>query len=195
MSDPFATAQELADFIGTTVPADLARMQNLIASASATIRNFTGQILSPVQGDIAIFPPSMTVIGQMPPWPHTWNSYILLPERPVTNVSSITVNTPAVPVTTFGWTPSGVVYRTDARGWWFDTATVTYDHGYPEGSDDLANIKKICLQMAARAYTLNERSSSEFMGQTLAEAAGYAPEIFLTPGEKDQLEYGRAFIG
>lgn len=193
MSDPLASAQDFAQFIGVSLPTDLARMQQLLGSASAAIRRYAGQTLSPVTGDIYTVQPQISATsGQAFPLPAAYGEVIFLPQRPVTAVSSVV--TGGANFTSYSFTSAGLVYRTDGNAWTKPT-TVTYDHGYAESSDEYATIKTICMEVAARAYTLNERSASEFLGSTLAESAGYAPEVFLTPGEKAQLEFGRVYVG
>ena len=193
VSDSFATASEFSQYIGNTEPTDLARMQGFLASASAVIRKYTGQTLSQVVGDVVTIQPMYSLTtGQAFPLPGAaYGQVILLPQRPVTAVS-IVAN--SVSVTAFVFTSSGIVSRTDGNGWPYG-ATVTYTHGFDELSDEYAAIKNICLEAASRAYTLNERSASEAMGSTLMESAGYAPEVFLTEGEKAQLQFGRAYVG
>lgn len=193
MSDPFASAQDLSQFIGVSLPIDLARMQSLLGSASAAIRRYAGQTLSPVTNDVIVVNPMYSQSsGQLYPLPRAHGDTIFLPQRPTTAISSIVVQ--SVSFTSYGFTTAGLVYRTDGLAWLYP-ATVTYTHGFAESSDEYATIKTICMEAAARAYTLNERSASEFLGSTLAESAGYAPEVFLTPGEKAQLEFGRVYVG
>lgn len=193
MSDPFASAQDFAQFIGVSLPTDLARMQSLLGSASAAIRRYAGQTLSPVAGDVYTVQPQISATtGQTFPLPRAYGDLIFLPQRPVTAVSSVV--TGGSSFTSYSFTSAGLLYRTDGAAWTKST-TITYDHGYAESSDEYSTIKTICMEAVARAYTLNERSASEFLGNTLAESAGYAPEVFLTPGEKAQLEFGRVYVG
>jgi hypothetical protein len=185
MSGPFATATELCEWIGLAVPSDLARLQSILLSASSVIRRYCDQTLSVVANDQVTLPP---VSG----------STLILPERPVTAVASVVVNGTAV--TDFWFTTAGILHRGSVTGTigadWVYGATVTYTHGYAEMTDGFGAIKTICMEAAARAYTLNERSASEAMGSTLMESAGYSPEVFLTEGEKRQLaDLGKVGIG
>lgn len=191
MSDPFASAQEFSQFIKVDLPTDLARIQQLLGSASAAIRRYAGQTLSQVVGDVDI----LEAVER---------DTLILSERPVTTITTVVVNGVTLSASTdyyatdldklAGLLRSG---KLGSRGTnWSSGATVTYDHGYAESSDEYATIKTICMEAAARAYTLNERSASEFLGSTLAESAGYAPEVFLTPGEKMQLaDLGKVLVG
>lgn len=179
MADPFATAAELSQLIGLTEPADLSRMQLFIELASAEIRSYTDQTLSEVASEVIIFEP-------------TWSQTLYLPERPVTAVTLVTVNA----VTTTDWRL--VDERKIIRGSdptvltsldWSDGATVTYTHGYAETTEAYKMIKKICLEAASNAYTLNQGGASEALGSTVVETAGYAPAIFLTPSQRMDLDW------
>jgi len=180
VSDSFATAAELSQFIGNSEPADLARMQLFLDLASAEIRRYTAQTLSEVALDVVVFPET------------DWDR-LILPERPVTAVSSIVVG--LVPYTNYRFTRAGIIHELSEMGW-SSGATVTYTHGYTETTDEYKAIKGTCLEAASRAYTLNERSASEAMGSTLMESSGYAPEVFLTMGEKMALsDFGSVRVG
>lgn len=183
MADPFSSAQDFAQYMGMTLPTDLARMQMLLDLASAAVRRYCGQTLSPVDNDVVILEPIE-------------RDTLILPERPVTAVSSVLINTiPSVPTTNYRFTRAGLIHELSGA-FWSDGATVTYNHGYTESTDEYKAIKSVCLSAASRAYTLNERSASEFLGSTLAESAGYSPEVFLTPGEKMQLaDFGKVAVG
>jgi hypothetical protein len=150
---------------------DTERMTLLLDLASGVIRRFTGQHLDLVEGDQVEFGP-------------TTRTTLFLPERPVNAISEVTVD--AVATDDFDWTRWGTIENVPS-GEWSAGAIVTYDHGYEPDSDELSAVKAVCLGMATRAFTLNERSASEALGPTLMESAGYAPEVFLTPGEKSIL--------
>ena len=190
MSDPFASAQDFSQYIGVPLPTDLARMQMLLDLASATIRRYCGQTLSPVDNDVVTLEPIE-------------RDTLVLPERPVTAVSSVLINTvPSVVTTNYRFTRAGLIHELSGLFWSFG-ATVTYNHGYAESTDDYKAIKGVCLSAASRAYTMNRAASdftglgsATFMGNTLAETAGYAPEVFLTQGEKMQLaDLGKVLVG
>lgn len=179
MADPFATAEELAQLIGNNVPSDLARMQMFIELASAEIRGYTEQELSEVAGDVVVFEP-------------TWSQTLYLPERLVTAVTLVTVQ--AVPTTDYRLLDERKIVRgSDPTVLtsldWSKGATVTYTHGYAETTEAYKKIKKICLEAASNAYTLNQGGASEALGSTVMESAGYAPAIFLTPSQKMDLDW------
>lgn len=178
MADPFATAGELAQFIGLAEPSDLARWQQHLASASALIRRFCGQQLSQVEDDQITMVPSYSV-------------NLFLPERPATAVA---VTEDAVAVTNFTLVESsGVLIRETL---WDEEVVVTYDHGYAEFSPEYESLKAICLEVAARMVTMNERSASEVLGSSLLESAGYSPAAFLDQAQQWQLAgFGMAGVG
>jgi len=181
VSDPFATAGELSQLIGNPEPTDLARMQLFLNLASSLIRGYTEQELSAVTADVVVFEP-------------TWDTALYLPERPVTAVTGVSSNN--VAITDYRLVDERKLFRglnpnvTTSADWSLG-ATVTYNHGYDEATEAYKQLKTICLEAASRAYTLNERSASEAMGSTLMESAGYAPEVFLTMGEKIELDQFR----
>jgi hypothetical protein len=185
VSGPFATATEFCEFTGIAMPSDLARLQSHLDLASAMIRGFCAQMLSEVADEQVTLP---SVKG----------TALILPERPVTAISSVLVN--SAPVTDYWFTRAGVLYRGSVSGIvgvdWSYGATVTYTHGYAESDREFAVLRSVCIDVAARAFTMNERSASEAMGSTLMESAGYAPETFLTTGEKMSLaDFGKVGVG
>lgn len=163
----FATPAELAAYANATL--DTSRMQALLDYASGVIRRYANQTISEVLGDTVEFGPQN-------------HATLFLPEVPVLNVTSVTVG--LVAVTDIDWYRGGDVVGTEA---WEDGAVVVYDHGWASTTDTFAAVKAVCLAAASRAFTMNERSASEVMGSTLMESAGYAPEVFLTGGEKELL--------
>ena len=184
MSGPFATATEFCEFTGMTLPTDLARLQSMLDMASSIIRRYCDQELSVVSAEQVVLPP---IAG----------TTLILPERPVTAVSSVLVN--VAPVTDYWFEPSGLLHRGAITGTvggpWTNGATVTYTHGYAETTPEFGTLRTICIESASRAFTLNERSASEAMGSTLMESAGYSPEVFLTQGEKLLLaDFGKVGI-
>jgi hypothetical protein len=183
--DSFASASDLALYTGIAGPTDLARWQQVLAQASALVRGVAGQVLAEIAADVVVVHPEYdATTGRRNPAPRATGDVIYLPERPVTDVSSVVVQ--GVPFTAYTWNAEGVLQRTELAVW-AHPATITYDHGYPESSEEYADIRTIVMEAAARALTLNERSASEAMGSTLMETAGYAPEVFLTEGERSRI--------
>ena len=182
MADPFAAAGELAQLIGQNEPSDLSRMQLFLELASAEIRGYTEQVLSQVTDEVVVFEP-------------TWSQTLYLPERPVTAVTSVTVK--AVATTDYRLVDERKLVRGSDPNVltsldWSLGATVTYSHGYAETTERYKEIRNICLEVAASAFTLNASGQSEVLGgltgATALESAGYAPMIFLVPSQMRRLD-------
>jgi hypothetical protein len=193
VSDPFVSAGEFCDWTGLPVPTDLTRIQSILAAASSVIRGYTGQVLSQVTGDVIVVRSEYdSVTGWRNPPPRALGGVIYLPERPVT---ACTITVSAVSFTAFEFTAEGVVQRTDGLPWDQD-ATITYTHGYTENSEEMRQLKSICIDAAARAYTLNERGAGEAYGMELMESRGWAPAVFLLPNESMRLSaFGAIPVG
>jgi hypothetical protein len=171
MVGSFATAEEFCEFTGFPVPSDLARLQALLQMASATMRAYCDQTLSIVVDDeITLYP--------------TASTFLSLPERPVTAVSEVLVG--GVATTDFYIVPRGIRSGTVASpgSAWTSGATVTYSHGYAETETEFSVFRAICIEAAAIAFSMNERSAQ---GGFLTEAVGYAPQVFLTEAHKQTL--------
>ena len=180
MSDPFASAAEFLQYGGIGPQDDLARVQQHLDLASSIIRRFTDQTLSVVVDDVV----ELEGVSR---------TTLILPERPVTAVSSVVVDGVTLDPADYTFTSSGLLKRIID---WTTGATVTYTHGFPEGSDDYKAIKAICMDIAARSFTLNERGQGEAFGQELLESRGWAPAVFLLPNEQNLLmDFGKVWVG
>lgn len=175
MADPFAAASDLALLTGQTEGADLARAQMFLELASAEIRSYTGQVLSEVLGDVVVFEP-------------TWSQTIYLPERPVTGVTQVLVK--AVATTDYrlldeakivrGSDPNVVTTLT-----WQYGATVTYNHGFAEMTEEYKTIKAVALDMVQRALF---GPQGEVFGPERVEAVGWSAQVYLTEQDRMRLE-------
>jgi hypothetical protein len=174
MPDPFATATEFCEFTGIDLPTDQARLQSLLLKASALMRAHTRQMLSNVTGD---------VVTRYP----TASTFLSLPERPVTAVTTVTVD--GVATTDYYVVRRGIRSGTIASpgSAWTSGATVTYTHGFVETDSEFSVLRTICIESAARAYAPNASGSPEVLGQIALESGGYAPLVFLTQNERDTL--------
>jgi hypothetical protein len=174
MAGPFATATEVCEVTGLPIPTDLARLQSLCNGASAVIRAYCNQTLSQVTGDqITVYPTS--------------SSFLSLPERPVTAVSSVLVN--GVATTSYYIVPRGLRSGTVASpgSAWTSGATVTYSHGYAESTDAFKAIQAVCIEMVKRAYTADEAGQALSQGGIPIETAGFPTTLFLTQDNKETL--------
>lgn len=169
----FVSPTDLKTFLGVD-DIDAARAQMFIEIVTDAIRGWCRQDVSPaVEDDVA------TLQGN-------GEEKLLLPQIPVTAVTSVEVDGTALSGTQFSWRASGVLRRLDAT-WGTESVPavveVTYDHGY-----DLAppRVRGVCLAAAGRAYTLRDSPTAESL-DGLSEAAGFSPEMVLTPAERRTL--------
>ncbi|MGH2373265.1 MAG: hypothetical protein ACRDIC_07270, partial [bacterium] len=117
---------------------------------------------------------------------------LILPERPVTAVTTVLVS--GVAFTAFTFQANGILRR-NAEDDWTVAATVTYNHGYTETSDEFKATKAICIEAAADAF-LHDPSQSNLMGGAFAETVGWIPRVFLTQEHKSNLmDLGKVVVG
>ena len=178
----FATATELATFLGHPGFSPATRAEQVLDLASALIRRTcNGQVLEQVSGAQEEFDGEDDLYT------------IFLTQRPVTAVSSVTVD--AVAFTAFEWSRIGTIVKTDDSAWSEGPIVVTYDHGYAAASDELIAVKSICLEASARAITKETADAGTF-GEGFEEARGWAPHLFLTDEERDRLvDFGAVPVG
>lgn len=135
----FCTVDDLEAYLQVTITDSNASAVAAIVAASAAVQNYCRQILEEVEDD------ELTLSID------TARRTILLPEQPVTAVTSVVEDDTELTVgTDYRWTRAGVLTRM-GRNWstaWAGVV-VTYTHGYGAIPDDL---KSVCVQAAARAY-------------------------------------------
>lgn len=145
-----ATPQMLADHRGVAFDETDFHAVQLLAEASALIRNYTRQTITQVLGD------EIVLDGD-------YSTTLVLPELPVTDVTKLeTLESDAtwteVDTTSYSFSRAGVVTYTDGWPSWpyysrfpsgVQNIRVTYDHGYETIPDD---IRHACVQIAARLY-------------------------------------------
>jgi len=180
MTGPFASAEEFGELTGLVT--DRSRVQRWLGAASDLIRGYTGQTLSKVVGEVEVLEKIESDV-------------LLLSERPVTAISTVVVNGTTLGPTEYAFTSWGKLTRVSGATWSLG-ATVTYTHGYVETDWEWGVLRGVCMDVAARGISLNERSASEALGSTLMESAGFSPEVFLTEGEKARLAlFGPVMVG
>jgi len=165
----FATVAELELFMGQSSLGS--RGTAMLDHASTQIRLYTKQELSEVAGR------QESYAGD------AWSVFIALTQTPVTAVSSVTVD--GVAITGYTWTRWGLVNKADFSAWDTGPIVVTYDSGWPAASDEMAGIKAICLEVAARAMAGAPEGT---FGLEVQELRGPAPAVFLTTEEKAFLD-------
>lgn len=164
----FATVAELETWMGVSNLG--ARGTAMLGHASAMIRAYTQQDIEATTGR------QESYAGD------AWASYITLTQRPVTAVSSITID--GVAFADFTWTRWGQINRNDWAAWDTGPILVTYDSGYAVGSDELLSVKAICLDAAKRGIA----GAPETYGLEIPEYRGSAT-LYLTAEEKTFLDF------
>lgn len=174
--DTFANVAQLAARLGRTIAEDDARALQILADASAAIRNEARQTINLVEGDVQKLRGS-------------WSQDLWLPERPVADVTTITLSntldldSEPLAATGYDWDRLGLLRRTSGHwGGSGATVTVTYDHGYDPIPDDLV---ALCIQIASRLYTNPDGTAQETIG-SYSYSAGDAGRsgIALHPDER-----------
>jgi hypothetical protein len=165
----FATVAELESFLGTSGLGS--RGTAMLGYASALIRRYCRQDLE-------------ATAGRQEEWAgDDYRHVIGLTQIPITAVSSVTID--GVAFTEF-WANymTGDIWKADGTAWDEGPIVVTYDSGYASASDEMQAVKKVCLEVAARALT----GPPETFGLEAVELRGAAPGLFLTAEEKAELD-------
>lgn len=181
----FADVDELAAYLQRSFsPAEETTAELLLEIASGTIRDYTLQTIDLVEGD------ELALVGAN-------GRRLWLPERPVLDVASVTVDGQLTPATAYRWTSEGElgllpwewsVNTSGASGHWggpHATVTVVYSHGYAVTPPA---IKGVCLALAARgmaapdAGAVTQTSLGSFSESYSREAA-----MTLTAAEERKL--------
>jgi hypothetical protein len=189
--DPFFTSAELASWLQLDPSTINTGTADLLAKlASDAIRDEIRLQVDHVTGE------TVTLWGDN-------GEILLLPQRPVTAVTSVVMDNhtlvPAVPDTSsallmYDWRPDGRLYRVVYGGSFYASevlfnwpygvpVTVTYDHGWYTVPSAL---KSVALQIAAQAYSNPEMHDQERVGwvewQTKLQA------MLLSPNQRTALD-------
>jgi len=166
----FASVDDLALHLRTDLSAEQrAQALVLLDRVTALIRSEADQVIDLVTDDVITLYASGTRLH-------------LLPERPVTAVSSITETgnpTPLTLATHYDWSRDGILRRLAGTRWLRDI-TVTYSHGYAAPPADL---RTICVNAAARAWRNPTGMTSEQMGSWSGRWATASAGLALTEAE------------
>jgi len=171
-----STVDEFGFFLGVTfTDAQAERAQLLLELATGAIQRFTRQTIELVENDVAVL--------------HgTWSAGLVLPQVPVVSVSALTLDVEGVATADTDWVFDGqrTLWRDAGCSWGGDTQkiTVTYSHGWEEIP---AEVRAVCLQIAARSYRNPAGVSAESVGQYSVTYGSGAQGISLTPDEKTML--------
>jgi hypothetical protein len=180
---------DLANRIGESIPAGQATNSAalLLQLASALIKSHTGQ-----QFDRATETVALTAND---------SDLLELPQRPVTAVSSVSVDTAALtPTTDFVFDADGSLWRvgTNWTSPYRNTVAVTYTHGYAVDGQGITavpdDVKQVCLDVVARAVmgrpVLHRATGNpDSEGNAVVQAAREPENLKLTAEDKDTLAH------
>lgn len=169
----FATAEDIATRIGRALDAtEAATVAMLLDLATGAIRAAARQHISLVEDD------ALTVRGIR-------GSTLLLPERPVMSVTSITLDATALATDTYYLEHGDTLNRAAGFGTYRDALVIVYTHGYADDAIP-AVIKAVCVEAVIRAFVnpgsvMSERVGSE---QTTYAVQGTPAGLMLTADER-----------
>lgn len=177
MATPFISAADLEDYRKQTVDADLAGIA--VDSACQIVRDALGQNIDLVAGDVVDLDSPGTEV-------------LLLPERPVTAVASITLTDGSSPLTlgtdvVLDKELNALVMKSTGRRFLKGRQLyrVTYTHGLATVP---SSVRIVALNLAARIYD-QQLVKQESVGGYQAVYAASDP-IGLTKAEEDVLQRG-----
>jgi hypothetical protein len=171
----FATAEDLATDLQRNLTAvETATATQALDIATQIIKTYTRQQIEQTTGE--------TVVLR-----RTYHPILLLPQVPVTAVTSVNDGTLLTVDTDYEFSAAGVLKR--LHGTWRTNVTVVYTHGYATIPLD---IRGVTLSIAARRFTGGPSNvEAETMGPYRVE---YGREsVDLKPEEIDVLNRYRAF--
>lgn len=191
LGDPFFTSDELALQLQLDVGTINYDVGDLLAAlASDVVRDDLRQQIDPVVND------TITLYGD-------GGELIVLPERPVTAVTSVLLA--GLPVPLFNWHPNGALRRVIYAGtqfasqqimvWPFGVQVqVTYSHGYTVVPNV---IKAMAIQLAAAAYANPELLVSKSVDDVMyrfekSSGLGGLPAMMLDDAQRRQMDRYRA---
>ena len=140
MTTGFCAIDDLQNLLQLTIPAEkVGSADAAILAATEAIRNYTNQKISLVTDETIILDGNGRI-------------RIFLPELPVVNVTSVTLDgVLLVNGTDYKLGSHGIIYRLGGNKWTdgIQNIEIIYSHGFATIPDD---IKTVCVRAAARAY-------------------------------------------
>lgn len=175
--DPFISREDLGDWIGQDLTSDDGALI-AVDAACDMVRTIAEQTFNEVTDDQIVLDGSGT-------------DALLLPERPVTEITSVTVDTTTLDTTDYVLRSDGVLLRKPSSTCWPWTwapvwragrqnILVTYSHGY---TADLfpRDVRMVALEIAGRLFKQTSGVTFEALGQYQVRYAGAASDV--TKGE------------
>jgi hypothetical protein len=173
----FATVEDLAtDLQRNFTAAETATASQALDIATQVIKTYTRQEIEETASDSIVLR-------------RTYHPILLLPQVPVTVVTSVNDGTLLVVNTDYEFSEAGVLKR--LHGTWRTNVTVVYTHGYPTIPLD---IRGVTLSIAARRFTGGPAGNvqGETLGPYRVEYGG-TESVVLKQEEIDVLNRYRAF--
>ena len=167
----FATPADLGLLLDQTIGASDPRALLLLDLASTAIRAALTLTIDEVSDD------TITLDGNE-------QQTIILPEYPVTAITSVTLDgTLLVEDEDYAWTSNGILRRLGVNRTWGTLArsiAVVYTHGYATSLIPAA-VRNVCLQAAARAWSNPEGYGQETIGRYSVTYSGGSARSGGTP--------------
>jgi hypothetical protein len=165
----FATTVDVETYLQRQLTnAELVAADFMLSAATSLIQGYTGQDVFHVTDDVVTL------------WPRG-NNKVLLPQLPVTGVTSVASDGDAV---TWELRRGGVLHLT---GGWSNSVTVTYSHGYVTIPPAVV---MACVHLATRSLTnptsVRQESTGPF-SVTYSESSGDIVGAGLSLGERQML--------
>lgn len=178
------TVEELASYMQTTIAEDDPTALLLLELARGVVRARARQHFDYVADDV------ITIDAPA-------SGLILLPERPVLEVSEVVLDGDTLTVLDeWDWNRAGHLTRPGDRATWglptFRTVTVTYTHGYADGSAETTlipdDVRAVVLAAAARAWQSPTAVAQESIGGYSVTYLRDSNGVFLSEGEGEILD-------
>lgn len=169
----FCSTDDLANYMGRTFsPAQQMQAQAALEHSTAIIQSYCRQNIEYVHDDAA------QLVG-------TWTNLLELPERPVIDLTSITMTIGGVTsmVTDYEWDGRYSLYRQNQGFWGGPTASlaVVYSHGWETIP---AAVQAVCLSLAARRWqNPTGTNTNESAGDVSVTYGGGPATLTLLPHE------------
>lgn len=157
-----ASVADLSAYIGREIAEDDASALLALDLASGAVREYCGQYLSLVEDE------SITLNG-------SGTRVVLMPETPVTEVTSVSVSGETLETEKWSWTAEGVLNR--ISGTWPTAArsiVVVYSHGFAEIP---AAVKAVVLSVASRVLDSPAAVKQESIGAYSVTYTNGAPTL------------------
>jgi hypothetical protein len=167
----FCTGDQIASILGReTSPPFLSQAEEAAAVVTGMIRAATRQTLSLVEGDM------LTLTG-------THRTRLVVGQRPLVAVASVTVDGATLDPDEYRWTRSGNLWRTG--GWWGSDheIEVECDHGFDPLPDDIVQVARTAAaRLLANTEGLVRFEATDQVAETYSGPWGFTIAEWLVLG-------------